>query len=127
MFLKSILALTILATISLSAFANKLDSSNPWEVIYQTTENSKGSEGFEVLQTKYPAIFGNYDAQYVTSANISTRLYKFKGTHTCTPSDPRLLHEANGYGLCERDPNGNMGSCFQTAVSMPAPFDPCRN
>lgn len=106
-------------------FASPVDPNYPWEIVSDIYEKANNSAEFVVLQQKYPKIFGQFNAQNVKSANILTRTMVFRGETTCEASDPRLTHTGVAYGLCE-GPDDNV-ACFQTAPSMPSPYDPCAN
>ena len=121
--MKLILGIQFLMLFSLTSFAN---TSYDWKEIYKSSEEAKSSEGFKILKTKYPAIFGSYSASIVYTANINTFVREYVGNHTCSANDPRLRFEGQSYGLCEKASDStSTGSCFQTATYMPANGDPC--
>lgn len=115
-----VLIITMIAGLSLLA---KAEQKAEWVKMYELTEETNTQMGFEMIQKKYPKIFGKFNPKMVYRANITVALYQFTGPHTCALNDLRLMLESNSYGACVKT-NGN-GSCFQAAARLPALKDPC--
>ncbi|MGE0526586.1 MAG: hypothetical protein AB7G93_15525 [Bdellovibrionales bacterium] len=121
----------LLATIAVSGFAQATPNptgASSWELIYESSERASGPDGFEILRAKYPTLFDGSPApgNVAKSAQVSSRLYVFRGEHSCQENDPRLRYESQSYGMCEESADGNgPASCFQSAQSHPGSHDPC--
>lgn len=115
-------ALTM-AMITVLSLLAQAEQKAEWVNMYELTEETNTQMGFEIIQKKYPKIFGKFDPKVVYRANITVTMYQFKGPHTCAPNDLRLMMESSSYGACVKT-NGN-GSCFQAAARLPALKDPC--
>ena len=109
--------------ITVVALLAKAEQKAEWVNMYELSEETNTQMGFEMIQKKYPKIFGKFDPKAVYRANITVTMYQFKGPHTCAQNDLRLMLESSSYGACVKT-DGN-GSCFQAAARLPAVKDPC--
>lgn len=98
---------------------------NHWVSVYESSEVTDTEAGFEIIQKKFPSIFGKFSAKSVYRANITVQLYQFIGQHSCAPNDLRLFVESSSYGACIKNTNQKSGSCFQAATRLPTLKDPC--
>ncbi len=101
------------------------ETKSEWVSIYESKEETDTEVGFEIIQKKFPSIFGKFSPKSVYRANITVNLLQFNGQHSCSPNDLRLLVESSSYGACIKNSNKKGGSCFQTASRMPTLKDPC--
>ncbi len=118
----------VIALIALGGFAfseTHISHNGYWKLISEVSEVATGPEEFIELQKKYPEYFAGHDPEFVTSAQVLIRNYKYKGHTSCLPNDSRLRHQYVEYGLCEEFEDTAM--CFTTAgPTVPDNKDPCQ-
>lgn len=122
------LALFSAVLFSFPAVAAELPRIGFWKEIASVTERATTPETFRALQQKYPEQFGQFDAELVDNAHINIRTYAYSGPTVCPENDPRLTYVSESYGGCFKPDNNNgdkVQSCFQTAMPIPNPMDPC--
>lgn len=123
-FIGCMTSLSVFATVfPAAALSTNVPGKNEWVSMYESREETDTQVGFEILQKKFPKIFGKFDPKAVYRANITVTLYQFQGQHSCAENDLRLLIESSSYGACVKV--NKDGSCFQAAAKLPALKDPC--
>ncbi len=96
-----------------------------WRSVSQSSERATTPAAFRQLQAKYPQLLGHVNADHITNAEVTSYIYAWEGTSSCSAGDPRLEYTSRGFSLCTNSPNG-MGSCEASTIRMPPETnDPC--